>query len=94
MRLLLTWAEGPLDIYSLTMLSTLSFVAYLVIGAVGYSLVGRAIHRWAVARFTALNELEELGIDRKPEQKLKGTAVVCGGRYEWPRHANLPTRND
>ena len=66
--------------HALPMPSALSLVAYLVVGAVGYSLAGHAIHRWAVARFTTLNELEELGIDRKPEQKLKGTAVVCGGR--------------
>lgn len=50
-------------------------------GVVLYRLAGRLIHQWAVARLTVLNELKTLGIDRPQEKKLKGTAVICGGRY-------------
>lgn len=47
---------------------------------VAYRLLGYLIHRWAVGHFTVLNELKTLGVDSKAGRRLKGTAVICGGR--------------
>lgn len=44
-------------------------------------LAGEAFYKWAVARWTALNELEDLGKEREEGKKIKGTAVICGGRF-------------
>lgn len=51
----------------------------LVTLAISYRLAGNAIHSWALKKFTAVTELKALGRPRGGA-KLKGTAVVCGGR--------------
>ena len=63
------------------MLIWLSYAACVALALAGLYLFGRLLDKWAVAHFTVLNELGELGSERKGEGKLNGTAVVCGGRY-------------
>jgi hypothetical protein len=43
-----------------------------------FTVLGRIIDNWAVARFTIVNDLKRLGQPRA--RKLRGTAVICGGR--------------
>lgn len=58
-----------------------TLLAAALFAVVAYRALGDALHRWAVANLTALNELEELGRDRRDGEKIKGTVVICGGRY-------------
>lgn len=58
--------------------TTLSASVLLIIFAI--RVAGDVISRWAQAYMTVLDELQELGKDRRDEKKLKGTAVICGGR--------------
>lgn len=60
---------------------SLSWVATaLGIALALYYLAGHFVYQWAVANLTILNELKALGVDRNAKEKLKGTAVICGGR--------------
>lgn len=54
-------------------------VAFLILVAV-YKLAGHLLYQFTLARFTVVNELEALGQDRAPGDRLKGIAVICGGR--------------
>lgn len=75
------------------MSSVVSLAVALVVSVSGYLIASHLIHKLAVARFTVLNELEDLGQDRKPGQKLKGTAVICGGRYATTKPASASEAN-
>lgn len=48
---------------------------------VAYKLIGRLIDNWACKHFTVVPELKRIGHERDPGHKLKGTVVICGGRY-------------
>jgi hypothetical protein len=63
------------------MLSTFSLLAFCA--AVLYKLstyFGRYLRRKQIENDTALGDLPFLGEARPKGQKIKGTAVVCGGR--------------
>jgi hypothetical protein len=54
---------------------------FLAVPLAVLTVLGHVIHRWAVSHFTVVNDLKALGKERGRGQKLKGTVVVCGGRY-------------
>lgn len=63
--------------------------AAIVIGAVVYELGGRVLYELAVRRFTVLRALASLGKPRELQDRIKGTAVICGGRYVTPSSITL-----
>lgn len=67
--------------FSLAMPSSVSILALAAASVAGYHLLGSLFRKWAVAHFTVLNELKGLGDARGAQERLKGTAVICGGRY-------------
>jgi hypothetical protein len=63
------------------MLSTISFVAFCAIALHQLSAyLGRSLRRKQIEKETALADLLFLGEARPKGQKIKGTAVICGGR--------------
>lgn len=65
------------------MASLFTSLLAVVLLAVGYRFAGTVLHTWALKKFTAVTELEALGRARSGA-KLRGTAVVCGGRCVLP----------
>lgn len=56
-----------------------------------WGVVGRSIRQFFIAKTTAVNELSDLGVSRTLG-KIRGTAVICGGRYPFASilHEELP----
>jgi hypothetical protein len=56
---------------------------YIILAALPFiwRALGALLHRVATQKVTVLNELPALGTSRK-DGKLRGTAVVAGGRYD------------
>ena len=54
----------------------------------GLRVLGSRLRQSMLEKETIVCELEHLGKPRPEGEKLKGTAVVCGGRYvRWPSTA-------
>lgn len=68
--------------------STTNVAAALFGGFALYKLVGYWIFKFTMQRFTVVNELSTLGKSREDGEKLKRTAVICGGRYAFS-HSRL-----
>jgi hypothetical protein len=63
------------------MLSTVSLFAFCAIAIYQLSIYfGRYLRCKLIEKETALADLPFLGVARPKEQKIRGTAVVCGGR--------------
>jgi hypothetical protein len=63
------------------MLSTIVLTAFCAVTLYQLSTyLGRYLRRKLIEKETALADLPFLGEARPKEQKIKGTAVVCGGR--------------
>ena len=61
----------------------ISFISAIAIFGVFYlliSYVGRSFRRTFVQKYTGMADLPFLGIARSKDRKIRGTAVVCGGR--------------
>ena len=46
-----------------------------------WKIVGHLLHRYIVKNNTVVYDIPNLGVPRRDESRLKGTAVICGGRY-------------
>jgi hypothetical protein len=44
---------------------------------------GKVFRRYAVSKFTVLNDLPSLGAPRQDGTKLGDTVIICGGRYQF-----------
>jgi hypothetical protein len=52
----------------------------LAAALIAYKLLGRLIDEWAFKHFTVVSDLKLLAVERYNGRKVKGTAVICGGR--------------
>jgi hypothetical protein len=53
----------------------------LVLIVVVWRIIAYSLQRLLVRKFTVTRDLEHLGKARLDEQRIRGNAVVCGGRY-------------
>lgn len=55
--------------------------AALPLAYLAWRLSGTYLNDYFTRKCTVLNELEHIGKPRPDSGRIKGTAVVCGGRY-------------
>ncbi|KAG7443999.1 uncharacterized protein BT62DRAFT_1078160 [Guyanagaster necrorhizus] len=81
-----TWNGSirTIDVYRrlLHKLHLLERLALILIVYHTYLLLGRALTQW---KYTCVNDVDNLGFSRAPAEKIKGTAVICGGSDEAKR---------
>ena len=65
-----------LDTEALGLLVLLTFILSSL-----YQTLARLLRGYFVRRFTTLEDLPLLGVPRADGEKVRGTAVICGGRY-------------
>jgi hypothetical protein len=70
-------------------MAALSVQSSLFLLWTAYALGSKIFRRWAIAHYTVLSELPELGTPRKDVKKLYGTAIICGGRCVRTRDVTL-----
>ena len=51
-----------------------------------YNILGRAVHQHYVSKTTIVNDLPKLGQLPNKKGKIRGTAVIAGGRYAGVSH--------
>lgn len=71
------------------MWSSLNVAAVLGVCVVLYKLGEHWVFKLAVRHLTVVNDLSLLGRCREPGDRLKGTAVICGGRYALVRQSTV-----
>ena len=49
--------------------------------SLGWRALGSLLHRYFLRRMTVLPDLPKLGQPRADSKRIKGAAVVCGGRF-------------
>ena len=62
--------------HSMDLFTTACLVAVLV----AWKIAGRLLRRHFFRKLTVVDDLHNLGLPRAPHQRLRGTAVICGGR--------------
>ena len=55
-------------------------VAAASVAALSWRAAGYAIRQYFVKTMTVMNDIPNLGIATSDENRIKGTAVICGGR--------------
>ncbi len=65
----------PVSAMGLLWLPVTSFTVYYL-----FSLLGRALRRHFLLKQTYVKNIDALGLPRTAAQKIRGTAVICGGR--------------
>ena len=60
--------------------SSLTIVASAIAAKVAWNLGGGLLRRYFVRKYTVIDDLPYIAEPRPENQKVKGTAVVCGGR--------------
>jgi hypothetical protein len=72
------------------MLSTQAKLSLALVGiTVTWRVCGYCLRRFFVRKFTVTEDLKHLGKARQDEQRIRGNAVVCGGRYVPMHHSDL-----
>ena len=66
--------QGPLLLRS----SLVVFTTFLL--RLGWRTLGTTLNKYFTRKMTILLDLDSIGKSRPPSQKIKGTAVICGGR--------------
>ena len=57
------------------------FAFAFVVLRIVYKTISIQLRKRFLAAFTAVDDIPLLGNFRKPEHRISGTAVICGGRY-------------
>lgn len=70
---------------SLLMASSVYYIipASLISGALAFNAIWRLLRSHLVAKYSSIEDIKGLGQARPEGSKIRGTAVVCGGRCVW-----------
>ena len=60
---------------------TVAIVALPIIVTVLWKVGGSLLRDYFLRRYTVVKDLPNAGTPRQDEERIKGTAVICGGRY-------------
>ena len=67
----------PADVWSP---KVLAIVAAPVVAFVAWKVTGSLLRSFFVGRFTVMKDLPNVGKARPDNERIRGTAVICGGR--------------